>query len=71
MKAIHLDSQNKSIYISWSGHTYQSSNDPRGIEISRKFGDLLGLVEGEEVEENNLKNLFVGFYHSENDKNPI
>ncbi len=49
MKAIHLDCQNKSLYISWGGHTYQSSSNSRGIEISRKFGELLGLVEGQEV----------------------
>ena len=49
MKAIHLDCKNKSLYISWGGQTFQSSSDPRGIEISRKFAELQGLVEGQEV----------------------
>ena len=49
MKAIHLVCHNSSLYISWSGRTYQASTDTSGIEISRKFGELLGLVDGQEV----------------------
>ncbi|XP_028405471.1 peroxisome biogenesis factor 1-like [Dendronephthya gigantea] len=49
VKAIHLDFRNRPLYISWGGHIYQAPNDSRGIEISRKFGELLGLVEGQEV----------------------
>ena len=69
MKAIHLDCQNKSLYISWGGHTYQSSSNSRGIEISRKFGELLGLVEGQEVKYRKKTILTVGYLQHENDKN--